>query len=194
MAMLERGLRAALVALLCACAPEAASWQRDTPRAPERPSTASRWVIASAQRPDLDAFVARQARQARALGLRPIVHVRTDWNTGIYLREHRLHPAVVEALRGFFLIEIDWDSTCLERDCPSVWGSGGYCVSWAQALHAVGPDGKPAPPSATPGKFGPRTAEENAAMLDDYRDLLDRWNLMPVSDRDACHRLDFRGH
>lgn len=181
--------RVVLVALLCACTPETAHSQRDKPRAPE---PLSRWAIASAQRPDLDAFVARRARDARAMGLRPIVHVRTYWNTGLYLREHMLDPAVVEALRGFYLLEIDWDQACLERECPGVWGSLEFCGSWAQALHAVGPDGKPALPSASPGKFGPETAEENAAMLDDYRDLLDRWNRLPVADRTECYPLAFR--
>ena len=178
--MLHRGLLVALVALLCSCTNEALQpWQR--------PSATSRWAIASAEQPDLDRFVARRARDARAMGLRPIVHIRTYWNTGVFLREHMEDPAVVEALRGFYLIEIDFDQTCLERDCPSVWGSEGLCGSWAQTFHAVGLDGKPATPSASPGKFGPQTAEENAAMLDDYRALLDR------AERDVCHPLQFRG-
>jgi hypothetical protein len=137
--------------------------------------------------PDLDALVAHHARTAVSLGLKPIVHIRTHWNSGISLRMHRGERRVQHALRAWYLIEIDMED--YSEATSNRWGRLDILCGYAQTLHAVAADGSLSPPSATPGKFGPQTAAENALMLESFRKLSDE---SEGRDRWPCEQLAFK--
>ncbi len=149
------------------------------------PAPLFRYVMLEQDAKDLDERVAEHARIARAESLIPIVHLSTVWNTGGRLRKHKDDPEVQQALRGVYLIDIDFPSAdeCTGT-CPNAWADVGLlCSTWAQTLYVVDERGRPGAPSATPGKNGPESAAENAEMIAAFRRLYDR------GDRERCMGL-----
>lgn len=124
----------------------------------------------------LDAEVARHARDARALGFVTVVHIQTPWNFGGSLERNIDDPSVAAALEGIYLIEIAYDGRCLdERTCKSAWASSDVlCFTYGQTFHAVGEQGERVGPAGSPSKNGPQDAQGNAAMIRDYRALLEK--------------------
>lgn len=129
------------------------------------------YVVLSSTQPDLDWAVADHARRARALGLIPIVHMATMWNSGLRLAPLIDDPLVVAAREGLYLVEISYNDVCLAGGCGR-WATDVLCGTFAQTLYEVGPNGAQTDLRASPGKYGPETAEENAAMLRAFKALL----------------------
>lgn len=182
-----RSARPLLLVVFAACGPSStapveapAPVEASVPPKParfERPTGRGfRWVELEHADPDLDVRVAEHARIAREeLGLLPIVHIATQWNTGGRLRLHKDAPEVHRALEGIYLIEIRTEEPdCAEDPCRNAWAAvDRMCMTWAPALHIVDARGRPGGLSATAGKSGPRTAQQNAEMLAAFRQAHD---------------------
>ena len=126
---------------------------------------------------DVDESVALHARDAYEQGLLPVVHSRTPWNSAPTLGRNLADPLVSAALDGIYLIEIEYDDTCVGQNhkqavCNNEW-SKLMCGTYANMLMVAGPNGEKTRKAGSPGKSGPTTPAQNARMIRSFRKVVE---------------------
>lgn len=138
--------------------------------APRGPS--HRYVTGSMRDPRLAPRLAEHARAAARLGLRPVVFVRTTWNAAVTLPSLRPRAEVREALRGWYVIDLEFDGDCLETDCHHPVFDQVMCGTWGPSFHPLDDRGHPGRPIHGGSKGGMGSLIGTLRVLESVRDVL----------------------
>jgi thiol:disulfide interchange protein len=124
---------------------------------------ASRWIEQEHADTALVTLLAEHARHAAEQGLRPVLYVGASWCQPCkLLLQHRDDPRVVNALRGTYTVEVDFDDWTVAE-----LGASGYDVQAVPVLLAIGPDGKAAGPRLDGAAWG-GDVEHMAAAFEEF--------------------------
>lgn len=152
------------VGWLVACRDEPAM-PAETTAAPARShgAGASHWIEQERSGTALDALLAGHARRAAGQGLRPVLYVGASWCQPCkLLAQHRDDPRVASALRGTYMVEIDFDDWTVAE-----LGAAGYGVQAVPVFFAIGGAGEAAGPRLDGGAWG-GDAEHIAAAFEGF--------------------------